>query len=111
MNLDDIKAFLRIDYSSEDTDLQSAYETALAFAYQKTGVPYQEGDRLYEQLLKYLTQHFFDNREFLSDKNRVENDYTLTSLIKTIEMRGSDITYPVGNNGGYSVIEMDEADE
>lgn len=88
MNLSEIKSYLRIDYSSEDTDVQFAYDTAVAFAYEKTGVQYISGDKLYEQLLKFLTQLFFDERESLSEKTKVENDFTITSLIKTIETRG-----------------------
>lgn len=88
MKLDDIKKYLRIEYDNEDSVIMQAYNTAVSFAEEKTGVKYSESDDLYNTLICLLTAHFFDNREAISDKPRTEIPYTITSLIKAIEVRG-----------------------
>lgn len=88
MKLDDVKKYLRIEYDNEDSVILQAYNTALSFAEEKTGVKYTEDDNLYNTLICLLTAHFFDNREAISDKPRTEIPYTITSLIKAIEVRG-----------------------
>lgn len=89
MKLDDVKKYLRIEYDNEDSVILQAYNTALSFSEEKTGVKYTEDDNLYNTLICLLTAHFVDNREAISDKARTEIPYTITSLIKAIEVRGA----------------------
>ena len=86
--IDDLKSYLRITHSLDDTLLASLYSSALAFAKEKTGIEYNSSDALYTQLLRYIVQHFYDNREAITDKTKIEVDYTIKNLIKTIEVRG-----------------------
>ena len=88
MQLEQIKKYLRIEYDDEDSVILQAYNTAVSFAKEKTGVKYAENDSLYDTLICLLTAHFFDNREAISEKTRSEIPYTITSLIKAIEVRG-----------------------
>ncbi len=89
MQLEQIKKYLRIEYDDEDSVILQAYNTAVSFAEEKTGVKYAEIDSLYDTLICLLTAHFFDNREAISEKTRSEIPYTITSLIKAIEVRGN----------------------
>lgn len=89
MKLEQIKKYLRIEYDNEDSVIMQAYNTAISFAEEKTGIKYSENDDLYNTLICLLTAHFFDNREAISDKPRTEIPYTITSLIKAIEVRGA----------------------
>lgn len=89
MKLEQIKKYLRIEYDNEDSVILQAYNTAVSLAEEKTGVKYAENDSLYDTLICLLTAHFFDNREAISDKSRTEIPYTITSLIKAIEVRGA----------------------
>lgn len=88
ISVTDIKSFLRVTHSEDDAVLGVLLNTAKSFAQVKTGVEYQTGDLLYEQLLKYLVQHFYDNRSSLNDRQSVEMPFTITELIKTITYRG-----------------------
>ena len=88
MKLEQIKKYLRIEYEDEDSVILQTYNTAVSFAEEKTGVKYAENDSLYDTLICLLTAHFFDNREAVSEKTRSEIPYTITSLIKAIEVRG-----------------------
>ena len=88
INLDDIKNYLRISHDKDDAVLANLLETAKSFAKIKTGVSYNENDNLYDLLLKYLIQHYYDNRSAIMDKNLIEVPMTITDLIKTITYRG-----------------------
>ena len=88
ITVSDLKDYLRISHNDDDTFLATLLETAKALAYEKTGISYVSGDLLYEQLLKYLVQHFYDDRTAFADKQTVEVPYTLTTLIKHITYRG-----------------------
>ena len=89
ISVSDIKSFLRVTHSEDDAVLGVLLNTAKSFAQIKTGVEYVSGDLLYEQLLKYLVQHYYDNRSALNEKQSVEMPFTITDLIKTITYRGA----------------------
>ncbi len=87
--VNDLKEYLRITHSEDDAVLGILLNTAKSFAEVKTGIKYVADDLLYEQLLKYLVQHYYDNRSALNDKQAVEMPFTITDLIKTITYRGN----------------------
>jgi len=92
ITVNDLKDYLRINFNNDDAVLSVLLETAKSLAYEKTGISYTSGDLLYEQLLKFLVQHLYDNRTAFADRQAVEVPYTITELVKTITYRGEIVT-------------------
>jgi len=88
ITVSDLKEYFRVTHNNDDTLLSKLLETAKSLAYEKTGISYKSGDYLYEQLLTYYVQHFYDDRAAFVDKETAEFPYSITHLEKTITYRG-----------------------
>lgn len=87
ITVNDLKDYLRINHTEDDAVLGTLLNTAKSYAELKTGKEYKAEDLLYEQLLKYLVQHYYDNRSAINEKQAAEMPFTITDLLKTITYR------------------------
>lgn len=86
---ENIKLYLRIDYDKEDSLIEELIENAQTLIEESTGVKYVDGDKTYELLIKFLVQHYYDNRSSISEKAVNEVPYTITELMRKIGVRGA----------------------
>lgn len=86
---ENIKLYLRINYDNEDSLIEELIENAKTLIEESTGVKYVEGDKTYELLIKFLVQHYYDNRSSISEKAVNEVPYTITGLMRKIGVRGA----------------------
>lgn len=88
MELSYIKKYLRIDFDDDDEVLEGLIESAKAYVLEATGVKYSEKDLTYKSLIKFITAHWYENREIVSDKQFNEMPYSISCLLTHIGIRG-----------------------
>lgn len=89
LELNDIKAYLRITHNVDDTFIESLVGTSKAFIKEQTGVEFVAGDKVYEQCVLFLVAHLYDNRASVTEKATTEIPYTLDALLRHIKIRGA----------------------
>ncbi len=81
ISLEDVKSYLRVQHNLEDTFITGLINTAKILIKDETGVEYVENDEIYELLIKFIVQHYYNTRASASDKTVYEIPYTLKYLM------------------------------
>lgn len=89
LTVTDIKTYLRINHTVDDSYLTGLIDVAKQFIAEQTGVEYSESDKVYEQGIYFLVAHLYDNRSPISEKAVNTVPYTLDAIIKHIKIRGA----------------------
>ena len=89
ITLEELKSYLRISHAIDDNFITSLIAEAKFYIKNKTGVDYSDADLTYNQLIRFLVQHNYDNRASISDKAVVEIPYTIDALLTDIKLRGA----------------------
>jgi len=88
-DLTTIKGYLRITHTVDDTYLTDLIGLSKKYIEQMTGVEYSANDEVFNQAVIMCVEHFYDNRESVSEKAVSEMPFTLNSLVKHIGARGT----------------------
>ena len=87
MTLNDVKQYLRIDadLTEDDVQIQTLIDAATLYVVQQTGKAYVD-DGLYNQAVKFLVSHWYENRELNPSKpgTLAEFPHSLSALINHI---------------------------
>ena len=85
--LDDVKNYLRVDsdLTEDDAQIQTLIDAAKLYIVQQTGKTYVD-DGLYNQAIKLLVSHWYENRELNPSKpgQLAEFPHSLSALINHI---------------------------
>ena len=87
MLLDDVKLYLRVDGTDEDSAIRGMIDAAKVFIKSGTGVTFQEADARHLMTLKILVAHWYDNRGLIG--SAVELPFTITAQLVQIEAERS----------------------
>lgn len=100
MTLNDVKNYLRVDsdLTEDDTLIQTLIDGAKLYITQQTGKTYVD-DGLYNQAVKFLVSHWYENRELNPSKpgTLAEFPHSLSALINHISIC-SDYAYADGTD-------------
>lgn len=87
MLLDDVKLYLRVDGTDEDSAIQGMIDAAKVFIKSGTGVTFLEADARHLMTLKMLVAHWYDNRGLIG--SAAELPFTITAQLVQIEAERS----------------------
>jgi len=86
LSIDDVKLYIRVDSSDEDSLIQDLMDGAVSFLQRMTGKVYVPEDAVWKMAIKYLCAHWYENRDDTVVGRDAAVDYTIDSLIKHIAL-------------------------
>lgn len=90
VSLEDIKRYLRIDYSDDDKDIENMVEVAVIWIDSMVGDSYKTDEKLQnlaDLLTKKLVSDLYDNRTFTISSN-AKRDYICTAILDKLSLSG-----------------------
>lgn len=91
MNLEDIKQFLRVDGSEDDTLIQG-FQLAAEEYLSNAGVNKDYTKELYKLAIKLLVGHWFDNRAVVGTNAKLS--FSLETIITQLKFTQVDVITP-----------------
>lgn len=86
VSIDEVKSFLRIDTSDEDTDIQSLIDGAELYLKNATGKTFDSSNPLAKLYCKVLITDWHDNRSLLQDSKISDKvRFTLQSIMMQLQ--------------------------
>lgn len=85
MNIDEIKAFLRIDGNEEDVFLLSLQISAETY-FTGADIVKNYSNELYKLAVKFLIAHWYENRSIIGDSKQIP--FSLTCMVTQLQYGG-----------------------
>lgn len=89
ISTDEIKSYLRITHTKDDSFITGLIDIAKAYIKEQTGVEYIQNDFVYELALRLMIAHFYNNRSPVSEKTVSAVPFSLESMLIHLRIRGA----------------------
>ncbi|ACO85308.1 MULTISPECIES: head-tail connector protein [Clostridium] len=85
MDLEQVKKFLRVDFSEDDTYITLLIDVAKEYIVDAVG-KYDETSARYKLLLFNIVSTLYENRQYTIDRSNEKVAYTLKSIILQLQL-------------------------